>query len=238
MRKIIPLFFVALSLTVSGAPPAMAQHDPALDFRDGAGQNAWQWLGARNFVFERGANDKTKTGLSLTADQGLVIESLGQGQSLIALKKGHLENYRDVEITWGVNAFPQGASYAAGKRNEAIMLQVFFGKENVSSGSMLVPDAPYFLALHLCENDVIGKPEQGRFYHKSGRFICVAHPKPGEVVTTTFNLKQAFRENFGKEAPPLYGIAFEFDTNGVAGGKTSAFVRKIAFPKATYIRGE
>jgi hypothetical protein len=210
--------------------------DAALDFRDGAGEEAISWLKDRNIVFERGAARKDKTRLTLDKDKGLIIDSLKEGQSIIALKKGHVKNFRDVVITWGVDQFPEGASYAKGRRNEAIMLQVFFGTENISSGSFIVPDAPYFIALHLCENDEINKPEKGRFYHKGGRFVCVDHPKPGETVTTRFDLKQAFAEYFGFGAPPLYAIALEFDTRGAPnGGKTSAFVKSIEFPAATYI---
>jgi hypothetical protein len=209
--------------------------EAALDFTAGAGEDAWQWLEDRNIIFERGADNKSKTELILDKDHGLIVKALKRGQSIIALKQGYLQNYRDVVIHWGVNEFPKGASYAKGKRNEAIMLQVFFGDKNISSGSFVVPDAPYFIALHLCENDEIKKPEKGRYYHDGGRFVCVAHPKPGETVETRFDLKQAFIDYYGFAAPPIYGIALEFDTNGAPnGGKTSAFVKKIEFPQATY----
>ena len=126
--------------------------------------------------------------------------------------------------------------FPAVARNMAGSLQVFFGQEHVSSGSFVVPDAPYFIALHLCENDEINKPETGRFYHKGGRFVCVAHPKPGETVTTKFNLKQAFKDYYGFDAPPLYGFIIEYDTKGAPnGGKTSAFVKKIEFPASIYM---
>ena len=216
--------------------PAYAAQDAVLDFRARAGKDARAWLSQFNIVFERGARDPDDVRLTLDADKGLVVEPLTSGQGLIALRKGHVTNYETVEITWGVNEFPKGASYAKGKRNEAIMLQVFFGQEHISSGSFVVPDAPYFIALHLCENDEINKPETGRFYHKGGRFVCVAHPKPGETVTTKFNLKQAFKEYYGFDAPPLYGFIIEYDTKGAPnGGKTSAFVKKIEFPASIYM---
>ena len=207
-----------------------------IDFRTVAGNDARQWLASKNFIFERSANNKNKTSFLLT-ERGLEIKALKSAQSIIALKKGYLQNYRDVEIVWGVDKFPKGASYAKGKRNEAILLYAFFGKEMIDSGGLVVPDSPYFIALHLCENDQINKPEKGRFYHKGGRFVCVAHPKPGEAITTRFNLKKAFKDYYGFEAPPLYGIAFEFDTKGAPdGGKTSAFIQSIFFPESTYIR--
>jgi hypothetical protein len=224
------------ALFLFSAPVHAADPEPRLDFRSGKGQDVFDWLGGMGFIFERAATDPTRAAFTLT-DQGLLVEALKPAQAIIALKKGHLENYRYVELEWGVNKFPAGASYAQGKRNEAIMFYAFFGDKTINSGSLVVPDSPYFIALHLCENDEIGKPELGRFFHAGGRFICVAHPQPGALVKTRFDLKKAFREIYGFEAPSLYGIAFEFDTNGAPDkGKASAFVRSINFPAATYIR--
>lgn len=229
------VFAVFLFLGIISVYKNALAREAVLDFTDGAGQDAWQWLADKNIIFERGAKSRDKTGLTLDSEYGLIVKSLKRGQSIIALKQGYLDNYRDVVVHWGVNEFPKGASYAKGKRNEAIMLQVFFGDKNVSSGSFVVPDAPYFIALHLCENDAINKPEKGRYYHDGGRFVCVAHPKPGETVETRFDLRKAFRDYYGFAAPPIYGIAIEFDTNGAPnGGKTSAFVKKVEFPQATY----
>jgi hypothetical protein len=226
------LAFFALAAAAMAANP-----EPQLDFRTGKGRDVREWLGGMGFMFERAAQDPASARFSVT-DQGLVMDALKPAQAIIALKKGHLENYRFVDLEWGVNKFPPGASYAQGRRNEAIMFYAFFGSETVDSGSIVVPDSPYFIALHLCENDTINKPEKGRFFHKGGRFICVAHPQPGEIVKTRFDLKKSFRDIYGFEAPPLYGIAFEFDTNGAPGGTASGFVRKIDFPSATYIRND
>ena len=224
------------ALAPIGAKANVPARDPGIDFRTVKGQDAAQFLTGRGFILERDADEDDVTKLSLT-DKGLEIEALSEGQAMIGLKKGYLENYQDIEIVWGVNKFPEGASYAAGKRNEAVMFYAFFGKEMIDSGSMVVPDSPYFIALHLCQNDEINKPEKGMFFHDGGRFICVAHPKPGEVVTTRFNLRQAFKDIYGHDAPPLYGVAFEFDTNDAPDdGKASAFVQSVFFPEADYVR--
>lgn len=227
------VLFLAIFITIISSALAA---DPAIDFRTAKGQDAWQWLQSKNFILERSANDRTATNLKLT-DKGLVMEALRPAQAIIGYKHGHVDSYRDIEIVWGVNKFPKGASYAKGRRNEAIMLYVFFGKENIDSGSVLIPDSPYFLALQLCENDPINMPQKGRFFHDGGRFMCVAHPNPGELVTTRINLKQAFKDAFGFNAPPLYGIALEFDTtNPQDDGTSSAFVQSINIPGGTYIR--
>ncbi|MBK9586163.1 MAG: hypothetical protein KA099_01525 [Alphaproteobacteria bacterium] len=225
------LFFFSISF-VTAAFADKAE----VDFRKFSGQDAYAWLAERNFMLERSADNRKKTKISLT-DQGLTIEALKPAQSIIALKKGKLTGDQDVEIVWGVNKFPAGASYQNGRRNEAIMFYAFFGKEMIDSGSAIVPDSPYFIALHLCENDPIGAPLKGRFYHKGGRFICAAHPQPGEVVTTRLNLKKTFKDIFGVEPPPLSGIAFEFDTTKPKDdGTSSAFVQSVRFPEATYIQ--
>jgi len=235
MKSYLSILILASFLLMATAMPAQAK-DPALDFNASAETDAWQWLEDKNFIMERSAANRSDTKLSFTK-QGLLIEALKPSQAFIALKKGHLEHYKDVEITWGVNKFPQGASYVDGQRNEAIMLYAFFGTETVDSGAVVVPDSPYFLALQLCEKDPVNVPMKGRFFHDGGRFICVAHPKLGEVVTTRFDLKDEFKKVFGKDAPPLYGIALEFDTTSPQDdGTSSAFVQRIHFPDAEYIK--
>ena len=147
---LVIVFFTALTT------PAFADK-AEVDFRKFNGQDAYAWLAEHDFILERSANNRKKTRISFT-DQGLTIEALKSAQSIIALKKGRLTGDETVEIVWGVNKFPAGASYQKGRRNEAIMFYAFFGKEMVDSGSAIIPDSPYFIALHLCENDPVGVP--------------------------------------------------------------------------------
>ena len=232
MKKLI---CTAVAMAMLFATPAQAK-DPTIDFREAQGSDIYQWLAGKGFTLERSANDRKKTKLTPT-EQGLVIEALKPAQSILMLKKGHLTNYRTVEINWGVNKFPKDASYSKGRRNEAIMFYAFFGREMIDSGSAFIPNSPYFIALRLCEKDDIGVLQKGGYFHKGGRFVCVAHPKKGEIVTTTYDLKAAFRQAFGKEPPPLYAIGLEFDTtNPRDKGTSSAIVESISFPSATYIR--
>ena len=215
--------------------PAEAR-DTTIDFKEAQGGDVYQWLGSKGFTLERSANDRQKTKLTAT-NKGLLIEALAPAQSILMLKKGHPTNPRTVEIKWGVNKFPKDASYSKGRRNEAIMFYAFFGKEMIDSGSAFIPNSPYFLALRLCEKDKIGVLQKGGYFHKGGRFVCVAHPKTGEIVTTRYDLKAAFRKAFGKEAPPLSAIGLEFDTtNPRDKGTSSAIVESISFPSAPYIR--
>ena len=74
--------------------------------------------------------------------------------------------------------FPANASYARKVRNEALMVYAFFGHDELPSGSLLIPDSPYFIAMFLCDQDPIERPFTGRYYEKGGRFVCWGTPSP------------------------------------------------------------
>ena len=119
-----------------------------------------------------------------------------------------------------------------GVRAEAIMVYIFFGKERHASGSLVIPDSPYFLALYLCETEATNKPFKGRYHHASGRFICVERPQLGATVATDFPFADTFRRVFGREAPDISGIALAIDTSNAKGaGVAKSFIRKIEFAK-------
>ncbi|MFB3101461.1 MAG: hypothetical protein ACE1ZM_08465, partial [Gammaproteobacteria bacterium] len=89
-----------------------------------------------------------------------------------------------VEIDWGVNKFPEGASYEQGVRNEAIMVFIFMGNEHQPSGSFFITDSPYFVALFLCHGDHrINHPHKSAYFKKGGRYVCVERPAVGQLVT-------------------------------------------------------
>lgn len=229
MRYLICLVSVMFLMS---SIPAEASNS-TIDFKEAQGRDIYQWLGSKGFTLERSANDREKTKLTATK-KGLLIEALAPAQSILMLKKSYPNNPSTVEIKWGVNKFPKDASYSKGRRNEAIMFYAFFGKEMIDSGSTFIPNSPYFLALRLCEKDKVGVLQKGGYFHKGGRFVCVAHPKAGEIVTTTYDLKAAFRKAFGKEAPPLSAIGLEFDTtNPRDKGTSSAIVESISFPSTS-----
>lgn len=111
-----------------------------------------------------------------------------------------------MEIDWGINKHPQGASYEQSVRNEAIMVMIFMGDERKASGSLFIPDAPYFVGLFLCHgDDRLNHPYLGSYFKKGGRYVCADRPGIGEMVTTRFDLLNAYRSYFDKEieADPL-----------------------------------
>ena len=144
----------------------------------------------------------------------------------------NVSEFSYVEIDWGVNQFPEGASYEQGVRNEAIMVLFFMGDERQPSGSLFIPNNPYFVGLYLCHgDDRVNHPYKGTYFKKGGRYVCADRPSTGEMVTTRFNLLEAYRSYFDKERdddPAISGIALALDTKKAGGGgKSSAFIREI-----------
>ena len=139
-----------------------------------------------------------------------------------------------IEIDWGVTRFPQGASYEQGVRNEPIMVIVFMGDERQPSGSLFIPDSPYFVGLFLCHgDDRMNHPYIGSYFTKGGRYVCVDQPELGELVTSRFNLLEAYRTYFDEERdddPAVSGLALALDTKRAGErGRSSAFIHEIRF---------
>ena len=163
----------------------------------------------------------------------LVIDAHRKVFGMMSNESVNLPEFGSVEIDWGVNIHPSGASYEQGTRNEAIMVIFFMGDERQPSGSMFIPDSPYFVGLFLCSgDDRTAHPYVGSYFKKSGRYVCVDRPAPGEIVTSRFDLLKAYRAYFDKEAdddPGLSGFAIALDTKKAKDGKSSAFIREIRF---------
>jgi hypothetical protein len=130
-----------------------------------------------------------------------------------------------------VNDYPEGTSYEEGIRNEALMVIVFFGYDKLSSGHFLIPNAPYFIGFFLGREEEIGKSYVGRYFKKSGRYVCLGNPKEGETVISEYNLVEAFKKAYNKDEVPLIsGLALSIDTTKAKNrGKASAFIKSIEF---------
>ena len=201
-----------------------------LDFADYKGGLSEDWLKRKGFVFERDMGDRRRIDFGV-AESGLILEAKRSAHGLMIDQSVNVENHSRIRIEWGVKQFPKGASYENGARSEAIMVMAFFGREKISSGSMLIPDSPYFLGLFLCEGDRVGHPYVGRYFKKGGRYICVDKPAAGKAVVSEFNLVEAFKASFGSDkVPAISALAISVDTSNAKGdGRSSAFVRSIRF---------
>jgi hypothetical protein len=234
----IPLAFATLHLIREKYPyvnEAVAETDVpirqlTIDFSGYAGGSPEKWLVSRGFKLEKDATNRTLLGLSIT-NQTLELTANGRLSGFIFNDSIDLNNVGSVRINWGIRQYPQEASYQNKVNNEALMLYFFFGKEKVSSGSILIPNSPYFIGLFLCQDEQVNFPYKGRYFHIGGRFVCLGKPDPGESVVSEFDLDSAFRSYFGKkQTPGITGIAFGVDTSKAGGGgKGAAFIKSIEF---------
>ncbi len=191
------------------------------------------WLQGKGFRFEQDSQRRDHIDLDV-GPSGLVLESKRRAFGIMPNESVNVPEFTRIEIDWGVNKFPKGASYEQGIRNEALIVVVFMGDERQPSGSMFIPDSPYFVGLFLCHgDDRVNYPYVGAYFKKSGRYLCTDKPAEGKMVTSRFNLLEAYRTYFDKERdddPAVSGIALALDTKKADdGGRSSAFIREIRF---------
>jgi hypothetical protein len=187
------------------------------------------WLRSKGFKFERDANSQSK--IMLQADQrGLAVSALQHAHGLLINNSINQNAYSAVEIEWGVQQHPQGASYERKINNEAIMVHVFFGRDKKPSGAMFAPDLPYFIGLFLCNGDRVGFPYTGRYYQEGGRYVCLQSAPAGQTLVSRFDLRGGFQSIFGALAQGVTGYSIEVDTSKSTGpGTSSAFIKRIRF---------
>lgn len=201
----------------------------SLDFADyqASDGSIRDWLTALGFDFAKAADDERKIAISVT-DGVLQVDTKKQAFGVI-YREGDVPGASRLRVTWGVDAFPKDVGYENGVNNEALMVYVFFGREEMPSGSIFIPDVSYFIGFYLCDSDRIDHPYKGRYHHDGGRFVCLAHPKPGETVVSEVDLAESFETYFGKpDMPTISGISLEVDTSNAGdGGKAKAFLEKV-----------
>ncbi|MEE9536011.1 MAG: hypothetical protein V3V51_01090 [Desulfobacterales bacterium] len=201
-----------------------------IDFMDYESGSLEKWLEAKGFEFRRDARDRKKLDLEV-GDNGLVLD-VKQGMLGMMLNEAvDLEEYSSLRLEWGVIQYPEGANYEQGILNETLLVVVFFGYDKISSGHFLIPNAPYFIGFFLGKEEQVGKGYVGQYFKKGGRYVCLGNPKPGETVTSEYDLISAFKRKYEKdEVPIISGIALAIDTTKSGkGGKAAAFIKSIEF---------
>jgi len=188
-------------------------------------------LASGNFVLKQDADDENKINLYHT-ENALHIQVTKPAFGIF-LHEQDIPEAKHIRLHWGVSTYPEGASYEHGIDNEAIMVYVFFGHEKQSSGSMFVPDSPYFIGFFLCPDgsDEVQQPYAGHYYKKTGRYICVDHPGEGVTAISEVALADEFKKSFGLDSvPPVSGISIEVDTTASKNdGKAASFLERIEF---------
>ena len=172
IRKALLSCIAALLLLTAAAPPAGAEpdHKTVFDFTGYRGGPVLTWLAQQGFTAKQDATSASKVQFSIVGDD-LILEAKHNALGLL-LTEANLTGFARIRITWGVEAFPEGASYEKGVRSDAAMVYVFFGDEKIASGSMMVPNSPYFIGLFLCQTDPVGRAYQGRYFKAGGRYVC------------------------------------------------------------------
>jgi len=233
---VIVLFLSTITFTINGwGEPGKKDNgfqkvNFLIDFSDYSEGSVEEWLREKGFEFERDARDRKKLDLDVK-DDALILESKVRLRGSLINEGVDLEEFSSVKIEWGINTYPQDASYESKVNNEALMVIIFFGYDKISSGHFLIPNAPYFIGLFLGKDDEVNKPYLGRYFKKAGRYVCLGNPKPGETVISEFDLVSTFQTYFEKdEVPIISGIALAVDTSRSGyGGKASAFIKSIEF---------
>ncbi len=193
---------LAIFLTWLSASPAGAAGDRlvhVIRFTGYTGGSIEDWLQVKGFKLERDAARQDRIDLGVS-ENSLELDIKRRALGIMPNETVNVPDFTHVEIDWGVTKFPAGASYEQGVRNEALMVVFFLGDERQSSGSMFIPNSPYFVGLFLCHgNDRLNHPYVGAYFKKGGRYVCTGRPKIGELVTSRFNLLTAYRSYFDKE---------------------------------------
>ena len=198
----------------------------SLDFSGKEKKNATDWLRDNGFKLQKDAKDPDYIAFSFNATS-IVIEAKQQAFGF-AMGETPLVPAKKIRITWGVSIYPKGASWEKGVNREALMVYAFYGKEKVDSGSIFLPNSPYYVGLFLSDTDKRDKVYEGRSYKTCARYVCLGNPKPGETVTSEFDLATAFQSMYAKDkVPPVSAISLEVDTGGTPEGYCKAFVSRI-----------
>jgi len=236
MRIIGSLLLFVILATLLAADPVWANEGKLVHvvrFTDYESGPVEDWLQGKGFQFKEDARRRDRIDLDV-GEKSLTLEAKRRAFGFMVTESVNVPEFTYVEIDWGVNDFPEGASYEQGVRNEAIMVIMFMGDERQPSGSFFVPDSPYFIGLFLCYgDDKINHPYVGSYFEKGGRYVCGDRPTAGQLVTTRFDLLEAYRAYFDKERdddPAISGLAVALDTKKADGdGGSSAFIREIRF---------
>jgi hypothetical protein len=201
-----------------------------IDFAEYAGGPIEAWLHTKGFRLEHGAEDPAALALSHKAG-ALVVEAKQPVRGFLVNDQVKLEHVSTIRITWGIIKYPKDASYERKVNNEALMVHISFGQDEVPSGHVLIPARPYFIGLFLGQEEKLNTPYQGKFFHEGGRFVCVGHPKPYDTVVSEFDLRTAFQTYFDKaDVPMISAISLGVDTFASGeGGTAAAYIHRIEF---------
>jgi hypothetical protein len=223
-RGCLIAFFCLLWLLPAFANPFHASPHilHTIDFSNQPDGEALTWLQRQGYTLYRNAQD-----LSPRFQNGrLVLEATSEAAGIFT-RALNLPGVRHLRVLWGVERYPQGADWGKGVHRLPIGVMVSFGQEKLTSGSLFLPAAPYFLGVFLGEKEQEQRAYTGTYFKKGGRYFCQpCGATPGQTVVTEFDLEQHFTEQFQQRVlPPVSGFSFQMNTTDTTGGARAFLVR-------------
>lgn len=112
-------FFVFGALAVLPRPfsaaqaagPKLAELVRFTDYETGPVED---WLQGKGFKFEQDARNRSRIDLDV-GETGLTVEAKRAALGLMPNEAVNVPDFTHIEIDWGVNRFPKGASYETGR---------------------------------------------------------------------------------------------------------------------------
>jgi hypothetical protein len=224
MRRLVCfLCWVTLLLSSATLVGAAGRVLYRADFSTQPDGDAVAWLKRQGFEFHLRAHD-----LAPRFEQGRLVLETATETAGGFVQTLNVPGVRRLRVRWGVDRYPQGADWAKGVYRVPIAVMVSFGEDKMASGSLFVPNTPYFLSLFLGEHEQEGRAYTARYYQKGGRYFCQpCGAPPGQTVVTEFDLATQFTEQFQQTAlPPVSSVGFQMNTTDTTGG-ARAFLMSI-----------
>ncbi len=194
-----------------------------VDFSTQPDGDAVAWLKQQGFAFHLRAHE-----LAPRFEQGRLVLETATETAGVLVQKRNVPGVRRLRVRWGVDRYPQGADWAKGVYRVPIAVMVSFGEDKIDSGSMFVPNAPYFLSVFLGEREQEGRAYTARYYQQGGRYFCQpCRVPPGQTVITDVDLERHFTEQFQQTVlPPVSSVSVQMNTTDTTGG-ARAFLMHI-----------
>jgi hypothetical protein len=216
MRRLsFVLCWVTLLLASTAMAGAAGRVLYRVDFSTQPDGDAVAWLKRQGFAFHLKAHE-----LAPRFEQGRLVLETATETAGVLVQKLNVPGVRRLRVRWGVDRYPQGADWAKGVYRVPIAVMVSFGEDKIDSGSMFVPNAPYFLSVFLGEHEQEGRAYSARYYKKGGRYFCQpCGVPPGQTVVTEFDLATQFTEQFQQRVlPPVSSVSVQMNTTDTTGG--------------------
>ena len=216
MRRLsFVLCWVTLLLSSATMVGASSRVLHRVDFSTQPDGDAVAWLKRQGFEFHLRAH-----ALAPRFERGRLVLETATETAGGFVQKLHVPGVRRLRVRWGVDRYPRGADWAKGVYRVPIAVMVSFGEDKIDSGSLFIPNAPYFLSVFLGEHEQEGRAYTARYYKKGGRYFCQpCGVPPGQTVVTEFDLETHFTEQFQQRVlPSVSSVSFQMNTTDTTGG--------------------